>query len=770
MASSSASAARSLARAKGREKPQLSCNFCRKRKLRCDRRQPCDSCTRLGQASSCSFPYTQPPITPRTTGTGTPVSVGQSTLQSRIDHLENLVRSLLERQNNLDTAALATPDASSSESTVAETENSEERFNHDFGQISLQSHESSYVESDHWSAILDEIGGLREYVRETSDYYAADEDEKEEPVRMPGADLFLMQTASATKMDIISAIPPRIVVDSMIARYFNTADMPISMIIHRNVFLKQYEAFWEDPLGTPILWVTILFGMMYMVAHFALLMGEGSSQLNEETLVEYRSITTVSREKMIQCLRLGNYMKGTRHTIEALLFFLQVDYVQGEDAQLGCWQLLGLIIRIALKMGYHRDGSHFPERLSAFDAEMRRRVWSVLAQFDTATSSQVGLPRLVKEAQCDTAEPRSLLDDDFDDDASAALPPARPPGQHTLAQFVAYKGRVTSAYGRICDFATSSRQRDHGEAMRLDRLLNAAYRHDAPAVLQPQQSKPLRQAILADGVELVTRRAYIAVGFYKAQMTLHRRFMVPAKTDGRFAYSHATCVGAALSTLRLQADLHEQCRPGGALHADRWKVWFVMQAEFLLATTILCFDLSDDIANARARAGRSSPLLASPDDDLRAKTVAALRTSLPIWTEQQAMSKDAQKAIQAITVVLNKAQRGQVAMQYADTDPSAAQAPPNPGSFWTSPTVATGPECTPGSSAPYQNVGDISSTSDPRTDGTPTTYTPSTTSFSPMVPWGLDIGSAGAADMQMEFGGEAWGELFDLDGPWDTWS
>ena len=77
---------------------------------------------------------------------------------------------------------------------------------------------------------------------------------------------------------------------------------------------------------------------------------------------------------MIQCLRLGNYMKGAPHTIEALLAFLQTEYLQGEDTQHGCWQLTGVIIRVALKMGYHRDGSHFPN-ISVYEAEMRRRTW-----------------------------------------------------------------------------------------------------------------------------------------------------------------------------------------------------------------------------------------------------------------------------------------------------------------------------------------------------------------------------------------------------------
>jgi hypothetical protein len=186
------------------------------------------------------------------------------------------------------------------------------------------------------------------------------------------------------------------VVDSIIAKYFRAADMPVTLVVHRKVFFKQYEKFWEDPLATPIMWVTMLFGMMYVVAYFTLNLNGSVGQLDKETVTEYQNILSTTREKMIQCLRMGNYMKGLPHTIEAMLAFLQIEYVQGEDTQQGFWQLMGVIIRVAMKMGYHRDGTHFPE-MSVFEAEMRRRTWYILIQFDIATASQAGLPRTIKE-------------------------------------------------------------------------------------------------------------------------------------------------------------------------------------------------------------------------------------------------------------------------------------------------------------------------------------------------------------------------------------
>lgn len=524
-------------------------------------------------------------------------------------------------------------------SVVSEEDTTPQR---DFGHIHLQKNTSYYVESDHWRAILDEIDDLKDMASGEADHTQDNVDSESQ--RLPGADLFFLHTYPITKMEIIAALPSRPVLDSIIARYFQTADMPVTLAIHRRVFFKQYEKFWERPEDTPTMWLTILFGMMFIVAYCVLYIIPGDQVIDKNTLLEYENIVTISREKMIQCLRLGNYMKGTPHTIEALLMFLQTEFIQGEDAHQGTWQLIGTIIRVALKMGYHRDGSHFIE-ISPYEAEMRRRTWYLLMQFDIASASQTGLPRAIKESQCDTSEPRSLLDDDFDDETTQ-LPAGRPPNEHTLAQFLVFKSRVVIVYGMICDFTTSSRQRDYSEAMNLDSLLRTSYTQK-PAILE---LKPIHRSIM-DGANLITRRLYIALTYYHAQMSLHRKFMILAKTNAKYSTSHTTCMEAALATLKLQAEMVEHTQPGRMLSKDRWKIFALIQSEFLLATIILCYNLDDDIKHSRQ--GKTS--LSTPESTQ--ESVAALRIAQDIWKQTQGFSKEARTAVNAIDAVLTKAQR-----------------------------------------------------------------------------------------------------------------
>ncbi|OAG01963.1 uncharacterized protein CC84DRAFT_975996 [Paraphaeosphaeria sporulosa] len=718
MATSSVSSGRLLTRAKGRDKPQLSCDFCRRRKLRCDRKQPCQSCIRLGQASACSFPFSQRSHSP-TSDSGN--SINQSRFQERVNHLEALVRMLAERQQ--EKPPVSTPDSTVTSNTSITTEEGSTTAS-DFGLMVLQKNTSSYVESDHWTAILEEINDLKDMAKEEA---AHGHDSSEEEVqRLPGADLFFLNTYPATKMELIAALPARPTVDSMIAKYFKAADMPITLIIHRRVFFTQYEKFWQDPIGTPTMWMTILFGMMFIVAYTALYINAGENPLDEDTLLEYQSIVLTYREKMIQCLRLANYMKGTPHTIEALLTLLLTEYAQGEEAQQGCWQLIGTIIRVALKMGYHRDGSHFPE-MKPFEAEMRRRTWYVLIQFDIATASQVGLPRMIKESQCDTAEPRNLLDDDFDDTITV-LPPARPFNEHTLSQFLIYKSRIVTVYGMICDFTTSSKQRDYAEATRLDALLRAAFTQKPPVL----EIKPLHRSIM-DGTELITRRLYIAMSFYHASMTLHRKFMILAKSNDKYTASHTTCLDAAYAALQLQAELFEHTQPGRMLYADRWKIFALIQAEFLLATIILCYNLDDDITQSRQ--GTSS-LCTS---EVLEKIIAALQSAREIWGKQQDVSKEARTAVKAINAVLAKTHTR------ADRNlvPASGTIP-----VWMYPK----------SGSPLDVV---------QTKEMPVT-TPMPVFVGP-TPKNLVSEESSMVSQQGQLGEGMWNEFFDLDQEWDTW-
>jgi len=212
-----------------RDKAQLSCDPCRHRKyalsshhkviyaetllhrLRCDRQHPCGACSRRGINTSCQYatgpssPDAQRSIAPRQS----------SSLHGRISELENLVVTLVEGHSPSELSApnvprqgpLAFADvfpeiqrSSKPHKTVSES---------DPGTLKLRESGSSYVESGHWEAILTKIRGLKE------DFITDSKAPR-------GSLLFYGPNRHASRQEILAAVPPRQVVDRLMALHFDS--------------------------------------------------------------------------------------------------------------------------------------------------------------------------------------------------------------------------------------------------------------------------------------------------------------------------------------------------------------------------------------------------------------------------------------------------------------------------------------------------------------------------------------------------------------------
>ena len=424
------------------------------------------------------------------------------------------------------------------------------------------------------------------------------------------------------------------------------------------------------------MWIGLLFSLICCGTLYQQLSpSELAQPFNSQSVSDHTQAVQKYREKIVQCLVLGKYTRSIPYTIETLLFYLHVEFVRSSDTQLGCWILLGIVLRIALRMGYHREPSNFP-RISPFQAEMRRRTWVVISQLDIATSAQIGLPRMIKDLHSDVSEPRNLLDEDLNP-TIAELPPARPDTFKTVALYFTAKGRIVSVFGMICDLITSPKPVPYVDIMRLDKMLDDAHQ----SIPEWLRMRPMSQSIM-DAPEAIIRRFYAAMIFHKSKCVLHRTHVLPGRTDRRYRYSRKTCLENALQILDLQQILDQETQVGGRIHQDRWKVSALLQVDFLLATTILCVDLDQG-------PGTSSGDSSAEETEMRQRVIEALNNSHLIWLRSSNSSRDAQKAAQALRIVLGKAEMLDMNMSVPQQGlpQKGAPSPPHTGSTpsWPSP-------------------------------------------------------------------------------------
>lgn len=378
------------------------------------------------------------------------------------------------------------------------------------------------------------------------------------------------------------------------------------------------------------MWIGLLFSMICL----AVLASDAldSAQANE---VEQQSLQIdLYREKIVQSLILGEYTNSGPYVLETMIHYVYIEFAIRPDADKDIWLLLALEINLAMRMGYHRDPSHFPS-ISPLKSEMRRRLWVTVLQGDILISSQMGMPRMISDWQCDTAEPRNLNDTDLDQDTSE-LPLPRHETEITTALGTIARRRMLTALGTISDLSANVQSNNYAEIMRADACLHEA----AASIPQPYKMKSIT-ASLAESPEVIMSRLFISHLFYKGQIMLHRRFVLKESTladESSLIHSREACLTASLGMLNIQHILDEETCPGGQLHTMRWRVSSIINHQFLTATIILCLMLHRDQTLHR-----------------KEEIMATLRSTRAIWLRSSSISQEAEKAAETVNFVLARA-------------------------------------------------------------------------------------------------------------------
>jgi Fungal specific transcription factor domain len=86
-------------------------------------------------------------------------------------------------------------------------------------------------------------------------------------------------------------------------------------------------------------------------------------------------------------------------TESASTAFLLGLYQQTTGRISAAWTTMGVVVRIAMALGYHRNVSHWG--LSSFHQEFRRRIWANIYIMDAYQSVVYGRPPIIQDAECD---------------------------------------------------------------------------------------------------------------------------------------------------------------------------------------------------------------------------------------------------------------------------------------------------------------------------------------------------------------------------------
>ena len=240
-----------------------------------------------------------------------------------------------------------------------------------FGQLRISHPDTvegaSYVGASHWTAILKEIAEVRNYLDENDD--VAETVEEDWDTVYQRSTITLGAPKPVSKASLIAQLPTKEEVDRLLPLWFNSSD-PLLFMIHAPTFRAEYSQFWKDPTNTPTMWIALLYGAMAL----AIILGPRSTDFeayyraNQNTGANSTFPTAVSPKSLptrdlaekyqnlaTSAMALGDIAKPQPYVLEAALVHVEGVFLSKTDHHVRVWFLIGVIIRIALRMGYHRD-------------------------------------------------------------------------------------------------------------------------------------------------------------------------------------------------------------------------------------------------------------------------------------------------------------------------------------------------------------------------------------------------------------------------------
>ncbi|RMX87617.1 hypothetical protein D0869_02216 [Hortaea werneckii] len=532
-----------------------------------------------------------------------------------------------------------------------------------FGQMKVSKNEISYVGGNNWNAILNSISELKQDLGEDRDSnedeegdddgegdvspaqigsgshgpwshgYSADSasppDFRGQTQRTVGMGFIFESAGAVTKEQLIAAIPEKRTADRLLSLWFNSPD-PFKPIIHAPTFQEEYKRFWREPKSTPTMWLGLLFSILSLAASFALRDSDPSSPRTKQVLADVARYHSMAASAAV----LADFTKPKAHTIEALILYTAG--LRSDNAFMNVWLSIGLIIRLALRMGYHRDGKHYPN-ISPFSGEMRRRTWAIISMIDVLISFQLGLPSMVKTIQSDAEPPSNLLDRDFRPDCGS-LPQGRGIDELTPSSYTRAKLRIVKVFADAAELSHATVPPAYDEMMKLDRELEEAKAAVPPSLQMPEDSS----AIITDPPEQLMCRFNLDLLYLKTKTVLHRRYMLvpleklsPREQEFGIGASRRLCTECALRVLQHHHSIYTASQVGGQLESVKWYMGSISTHDFLLAAMIICLELSKQMGDP-AFGRHPETMLACPR---RGAMMEALERSQKIWSEAAASKR-----------------------------------------------------------------------------------------------------------------------------------
>ncbi|KAL6921554.1 hypothetical protein FSST1_005580 [Fusarium sambucinum] len=399
-----------------------SCVICRRRKIRCDRKDPCSNCVK--NKIDCHFPVTgRIPRRNRGPSTSKTPAQKQSELLGRLRRLESVVTELaaqvedenganigVSHQKQITVDASATNSSWATSSAVADSTDEGE----DFGRLVVDKDGGLHVGNRFWSVFCSEVDNILQAVHDVADYSdPSNTSIMSEPTTngnpSPLSHLgFVFGSADFSKaLDGLNPMPSQMLF--IWQTYVENVDSFIK-ILH----VPTVEKIIKDLKGNFSSCESTTEALLFAISLAAI------TSLDDET-VAYNFNTP--KEQLLQRYQFGteqalarvNFLSSKDITVlQALVIYLSL--LPNIGAQDKVFPLTGLVLRLSKGAGLHREDNS--DQRNQLQREIRRRLWWQICFVDSASRRPDASDLSITPASFSTGLPTNTNDIDLDSSTS----------------------------------------------------------------------------------------------------------------------------------------------------------------------------------------------------------------------------------------------------------------------------------------------------------------------------------------------------------------
>ncbi|KAF1971756.1 hypothetical protein BU23DRAFT_469893 [Bimuria novae-zelandiae CBS 107.79] len=425
----------------------LSCNDCRRRKLKCDRGLPCNRCVGGGYAERCGYNFvegeeggesvakrarTVEDMEQRDTETvGARNNFGSSQvlgallrhgeavgaregervarLERHLAELQEVVRRLADRPEDTNVGRTRDEDHGGAD-TTAGGGNGQENLVASVGLFKGKGVRTFYYGPTSPITIVAHFSDLRPFMKRVfvgSTLQKLRQDTKAQEDRWRAKQI---ANRVLTMPSLRSLLPDRETVDKVVKTYFDTFETTYR-ILHGPIFWKAYANYWygtsEADSAMDAIILAILACTLCTSTHETTRYNSNGSSFRSKAVIWLKACEAWLKGQSNKRRTLASLQVRLLRLLALSTTCLKTkEYYQEVQAHMG----------FMISSGMHRDPGMLGNRCSIFEAEMRRRLWATSMELEMQASIDKGTSSILSSLQHDCAAPRNINDLDIHSD------------------------------------------------------------------------------------------------------------------------------------------------------------------------------------------------------------------------------------------------------------------------------------------------------------------------------------------------------------------